>query len=271
VPAALCVAAALAAGVRPAAGAGSGWGSYTVAGATFTFDLANEGATALQSFTLVGPPGTAFLGGATAGESTAPCTVGQPDGGANEIQCGPLAAAGLAPGAQLLFVGTMQTAAACGQPFELEVAAAGATSPTAVAEIALAGACAATPPPATGCTPAGWGEPAVVRAHLAWLDRLADAFGRARATVEAGGPAGRAASRARDAGGSPPLTAAALRGVHAVAAGAARALRQASQPPPARCPAEAIAAARRALYSTRGRSWRAPSSSFRPGQREGAS
>jgi hypothetical protein len=241
-----------------------------VAGATFTFDLANEGATALQSFTLVGPPGTAFLGGATAGESTAPCAVGQPDGAANEIQCGPLAAAGLAPGAQVLFVGTMQTAAACGQPFELEVTAAGATSPAAVAEIGLAGACGATPPPTTSCTPAGSGEPAVVGARLAWLDRLADAFGRARVTTEAVGPAGRA-PRTGTADGSPQLTATALRGVDAVAVGAAVALRQASRPAPARCPAATTAAARRALYSTRGRSWRAPSSSFRPGQREGAS
>jgi hypothetical protein len=111
----------------------------------------------------------------------------------------------------------------------------------------------------------------VVGTHLAWLDRLADAFGRGRVTAEAVGPAARATSRAIDAGGSPPLTAAALRGVDVVAAGAARALRQASQPAPAHCPAEAIAAARRALYSIRGRSWRAPSSSFRPGQREGAS
>jgi hypothetical protein len=165
----------------------------------------------------------------------------------------------------------MQTPAACGQPFELEVTAAAATSPAAVAEIELAGPCAETPPPTTSCAPTSPGEPAVVKAHLAWLDRLAHAFGGARVSAEAVGRTARAASGARAAAGSPQLAAGALRGVDAVAIGAAAALRQASRPAPTRCTAETTADARRALYSTRGRSWRAPSSSFRPSQREGAS
>src|ERR1700761_1630743 len=84
-----------------------GSGTYIVTGQTYDFNLLNTGTTGWQEFELAGPTGTTFVGGALIGEITAHCVVGQPDGGANEIECVPFSAAGLAPGTRIGFVATM--------------------------------------------------------------------------------------------------------------------------------------------------------------------
>ena len=211
---------------RQAAGT-TGWGSYTVSGTTFTFDIANDGTAPLQSFTLLGPPGSAFLGGATAGESTAPCSVGQPDGDPNEIECGPLSTAGLAPGAELLFVGAMSTAAACGQPFQLEATTTLTTAPIAVGAIGPAGACSPPPPAAAApCAAPPTGSLSVLRARLTGLDGLAAALGQTWSAAETSLSAARldllAAASAAPAGESASLVRAITRGVTASASAQAR-------------------------------------------------
>ncbi len=74
--------------------ADGGAGTYTASGSSYDFDLVNTGTTAWQFFTLLAPPGTTFVGGATAGEATVHCAVGQPDGLPNEVECGPLSLSG---------------------------------------------------------------------------------------------------------------------------------------------------------------------------------
>ena len=74
----------------PALAADGGSGTYVATGTTYYFDFVNTGTAAWQFFTVVGPPGTIFVGGTTANEQSARCIAGQPDGQANEIECGPL-------------------------------------------------------------------------------------------------------------------------------------------------------------------------------------
>ena len=100
----------------------------------------NAGTTPWQFFSLVGPTGTTFVGGGTAGEITVRCVPGQPDGQANEIECGPLSATGLAPGAQVLFVGAVSAPAGCGAPFQLFVSATGTLPFTRVNDVTAGGA-----------------------------------------------------------------------------------------------------------------------------------
>jgi hypothetical protein len=129
-----------------AAAADGGSGTYTATGQAYAFNLANSGTTAWQYFYLVGPPGTSFVGGATAGEITVHCAAGQPDGQANEIECGPISAAGLAPSGHIVFVATVGAPAVCGAAFQVDVSPTGSTPFTRVADATPAGACAGTPP-----------------------------------------------------------------------------------------------------------------------------
>ncbi len=119
VAAVVCAASSAAAALSATGDGGSG--TYTATGTRFAFALENVGTTTWADFELTGPPGVVFLGAATQGEATAPCTVGQPDGSADELECGPLGGPGLAPGTRLLLVATMASAAGCGQAFELSV------------------------------------------------------------------------------------------------------------------------------------------------------
>jgi hypothetical protein len=136
-----------------------------VTGQTYDFNLLNSGTTSWQYFELVGPAGTTFVGGATIGEITAHCAVGQPDGGANEIECGPISAAGLAPNARVGFVATVSAAPACGQPFQLEISSTGVVPYTAAGNVTSAGNCGA-PAPVVVKPPAVHG-PAVAGKRLA--------------------------------------------------------------------------------------------------------
>ena len=107
--------------VSPPAGAGGGAsGTYSALGTTYYFELQNSGATPWSSFTLVGPSSARFVGGATAGEITAQCVPGQPDGLPNEIQCTSQSASGFQPGTRILFVGTL-AAPACGSSYQVVV------------------------------------------------------------------------------------------------------------------------------------------------------
>ena len=129
-------------------------------GTTYDFDLVNSGTTSWQYFFLVGPAGTSFVGGATAGEITTHCVAGQPDGLPDEIECGPLSGAGLGPGAHTLFVATSSATAACGSAFQLDVIPIGGSTPTRVPDVMPAGGCSAAVPPAPG-TPSVVTPPAV--------------------------------------------------------------------------------------------------------------
>jgi hypothetical protein len=129
-----------------------GSGTYVMTGSTLDFDLVNSGTTSWQYFDLVAPLGATFAGGATAGESTARCVSGQPDGLANEIGCGPLSSSGAAPSTQILFVAAMSNAAACGAPFELDVSSTGSTPYTRVSDVTFAGTCGGAPTATTTTT-----------------------------------------------------------------------------------------------------------------------
>lgn len=141
----ICIAAALACAKVASAG-DNGSGTYIVTGQTYDFNLLNTGTTAWQYFALVGPSGTTFVGGATIGEITTHCVAGQPDGGENEIECGPISSAGLAPGTRIGFVATMSSTPPCGAPFQLEVSSTGTLPYTPVANATFAGSCTAVPP-----------------------------------------------------------------------------------------------------------------------------
>jgi hypothetical protein len=154
----ICVAAALVCAGTASAGDG-GSGTYIVTGQTYDFNLLNTGTTAWQYFELVGPSGTTFVGGATIGEITARCLAGQPDGGANEIECGPISSAGLAPGTRIGFVATMSATPTCGAPFQLEVSSTGTLPYTPAATATFAGSCTAVVP-AVVSPPALRGTPA---------------------------------------------------------------------------------------------------------------
>jgi hypothetical protein len=79
---------------------------------------------------------------------------GQPDGLSTEIPCGPLSAAGLAPGAHVLFVATLTAPAACGAPFGLAVSSTGSAPFSGVGDAVAAGRCAAPAAPAALRPPA---------------------------------------------------------------------------------------------------------------------
>ena len=145
--------------------ADGGSGTYTVSAGSYDFDLVNRGTTPWQAFTLTAPTGTAFVGGATAGEITVRCVPGQPDGLPTEILCGPLSATGLVPGAHVLFVATLTAPVACGAPFGLAVSSTGSAPFTGVGDAVAAGGCAAPARPAALRPPAIRGR-AVVGARV---------------------------------------------------------------------------------------------------------
>lgn len=139
-----CAGLALAYGGAAAADGGSG--TYTATGQTYDFDLFNSGTAPWQYFYLVAPSGMRFIGGATAGESTAHCVVGQPNGQANEIECGPLSSNVLPPNTHALFVATLSAPGACGAPFQLDISSPEDSPFTRVGDVTYAGNCAAAPP-----------------------------------------------------------------------------------------------------------------------------
>jgi hypothetical protein len=155
----ISIAAALVCSSTASAGDG-GSGTYIVTGQTYDFNLLNTGTTAWQYFELVGPSGTTFVGGATIGEITARCLTGQPDGGTNEIECGPISSAGLAPGTRIGFVATMSATPGCGAPFQLEVSSTGTVPYTPAATATYAGSCTAVLPAVVN-SPALRGTPVV--------------------------------------------------------------------------------------------------------------
>ncbi|MBV8598884.1 MAG: hypothetical protein JO017_08690 [Actinobacteria bacterium] len=116
------VLAGLALVLAPAADAdGGGGGSYLAVGNDYDFTLSNTGATAWRGFYLVAPSGVTFVGGTTGNEGSATCTVGQPDGVPNEIECAPLALNILPPTGSVAFVATTSAKALCGTTFQLFV------------------------------------------------------------------------------------------------------------------------------------------------------
>jgi hypothetical protein len=147
-------------GVAVAADGGSG--TYTSSGDTYDFNLFNSGTTTWQYFILVGPAGAAFVGGANAAEATARCVPGQPDGLANEIECGPLSPNLSPPNVHFGFVATLRTPLACGAAFRLEVSSNGGSSFSRAGDPVLAGSCAAALPSAVR-VPVIHGRPVVGR------------------------------------------------------------------------------------------------------------
>ena len=142
-----CAAAALLGGGARAGTAGDGGsGTYTSSGTSYYVILFNAGTTRWMYFHVVGPPGTVFVAGETAAETSARCVVGQPNGLPNEIECGPLAMSVAPAGLHLTFVATTTAPVACGAPFELDVSSAGAAPLTRVDDVTYAGTCAALQP-----------------------------------------------------------------------------------------------------------------------------
>ena len=122
---AACV--ALVCAALASAGATTARGRTRALAGRTTSTSCNSGTTPWQTFVLIGPPGVRFVGGATAAENTARCVPGQPDGLAEEIECGPIAATVMRPGTHILLVGTMSAPVTCGPAFRLEVSSTGAT------------------------------------------------------------------------------------------------------------------------------------------------
>ncbi len=134
--------------VSAASAADGGSGTYTSTGRTYDFNLFNSGSTSWQYFILVGPSGTRFVGGTTSNESSARCVVGQPDGQAGEIECGPVSANVVPPGGHIGFVATLNALPECGAPFELYVSSTGAPPFTRGGDATFSGSCAAVRPEA---------------------------------------------------------------------------------------------------------------------------
>jgi hypothetical protein len=134
--------------VSAAAAADGGSGTYTSTGRTYDFNLFNGGTTAWQYFILIATSDTRFVGGTTGNESSARCVVGQPDGQANEIECGPVSASVIPPNGQIGFVATLSAFPECGAPFQLEVSSTGIVPFSRVGDATLSGSCAAVPPEA---------------------------------------------------------------------------------------------------------------------------
>lgn len=131
--------------VGVAAAADGGSGTYTSSGDSYDFNLFNSGTTTWQYFILIGPRETSFVGGANAAEQTARCVPGQPDGLANEIECGPLSPNVSPPNAHFGFVATLLAPVACGASFQLEVSSNGTSSFTRDGDAVSTGSCAAAP------------------------------------------------------------------------------------------------------------------------------
>jgi len=125
--------------VGAAAAADGGSSTYTVSQRTYYFTLFNSGTTGI--------------------ENSAHCVPGQPDGIANEIECGPLTTA---VSTHVGFVATLAAPVACGAPFQFEVSSNGATSFTRVGDATLTGSCTAAAPEALA-PPAVRGTPTVGR------------------------------------------------------------------------------------------------------------
>jgi hypothetical protein len=134
--------------VSAASAADGGSGTYTSTGRTYDFNLFNGGTTSWQYFILVGPSGTRFVGGTTANENSARCTVGQPDGQASEIECGPVSANVVPPNGHIGFVATLSSFPECGAPFELYVSSTGAPPFSRISDATFSGSCAAVRPEA---------------------------------------------------------------------------------------------------------------------------
>jgi hypothetical protein len=131
------------------ASADGGSGTYTSAASTYYFNLFNGGPAAWQYFVVVGSPDTRFVGGGTTNESSARCVPEQPDGLANEMECGPMSATVLPPNAHLGFVAILSAAPACGASFQLYASSTGTLPFSRVGDAAFAGSCTATEPRAT--------------------------------------------------------------------------------------------------------------------------
>jgi hypothetical protein len=147
----------------PAAGAlDGGSGTYTSAGQTYDFNLQNSGTTAWQYFVLVAASGAQFVGGTTGNEGSARCVVGQPDGQANEIECGPVSATVIPPDGHLGFVATLSAVPECGAPFQLSVSSTGTPPFSRVSDATFSGSCTVVPPSAV-TPPSLHGVPTVGR------------------------------------------------------------------------------------------------------------
>ena len=132
----------------PALAADGGSGTYVATGTTYYFDFVNTGTAAWQFFTVVGPPGTIFVGGTTANEQSARCVAGQPDGQANEIECGPLSPNVAPAHAHLSFAATLSVPSACGAQFQLAVSSTGVPPFTRAPDVTEAGPCTVASPTA---------------------------------------------------------------------------------------------------------------------------
>jgi hypothetical protein len=144
----LAVAAACLASVFVAAAAADDGGSgiYTSTGPTYDFNLFNGGTTAWQYFIVVGTSDTRFVGGTTGNESSARCVVGQPDGRANEMECGPMSVGVIPPTGHLAFVATLSAFPECGAPFQLYASSTGTLPFSRIGDATFSGSCAAGSP-----------------------------------------------------------------------------------------------------------------------------
>ena len=140
-----CVGHASAQPARSRADGGSG--TYVATGTTYYFILTNTGTPAWQFFSVVGPAETVFVGGTTSNEASARCVAGQPDGKANEIECGPLSASVAPPHGMVTFGATLATPVACGATFQLYVGSLDMPL-TWAADITESGSCNAVAPAA---------------------------------------------------------------------------------------------------------------------------
>jgi hypothetical protein len=138
-----------------------GSGTYTSAAGTYDFNLFNGGTTAWQYFVVVGTEATRFVGGTTGNEGSARCVVGQPDGLADEIECGPMSVSVVPPTGHIAFVATLSAFPDCGAPFQLYVSSTG-TSFSRIGDATFAGSCAA-PLPRALAPPSVHGVPLVGR------------------------------------------------------------------------------------------------------------
>jgi hypothetical protein len=105
---------------------------------------------------------TRFVGGTTGNESSARCIVGQPDGQANEIECGPVSASVIPPNGHVGFVATLSAFPECGAPFQLSISSTGTPPFSRVGDATFAGSCAAVLPGAV-TVPTLHGVPTVGR------------------------------------------------------------------------------------------------------------
>ena len=135
-------------GLRRLIGADGGSGTYFTQGRSAYFVLTNTGSAAWQSFYVVGPPGTTFVGGANTAEITARCVAGQPDGLPNEIECGPLSANVAPAHGQIAFAATLTAPVVCGATFQLAVSSTGTLPFTRAGAITDSGSCTTASPTA---------------------------------------------------------------------------------------------------------------------------